>query len=96
METKSTHTDALGNVLAIYADGDNGVYKHKNATTNAEVDNLYQNSISTSGGGEKMGETWTPFGFADFGDYEKNGVNNKNQVKVAEGAKIDFDSNFAT
>lgn len=61
---ESTHTDEYGNVLAVYDDGDNGVYKHagkgdeaaKNVEKNYSADN-------TSAGGEKMGETeyWDEF-----------------------------------
>ncbi len=96
-ETKSTHTDKLGNVLAIYDDGDKGVYKHNEISSTAEMNNLYYSANSGSSlGGEYMGETWTAFGFADFGYFEKHGVANDGSVKVADGAKIDFDSSFAT
>jgi RHS repeat-associated protein len=91
----STHTDNEGNVLAIYDDGDLGVYRHKDAKTNAEVEQNYRSTPGTSGGGEKMGETLTPFGFADFGYFEKHGVAEDGSVKVASGAKIDFNSSYA-
>ncbi len=42
-----------------------------------------------------MGDTWTPFGFADFAYFEKYGVNGDGSVKVASGAKIDFNSSYA-
>jgi RHS repeat-associated protein len=60
---QSTHTDNLGNVLAVYDDGDLGVYKHKDAKTKADIDKVYNNKTSTSAGGEKMGETtfWDQF-----------------------------------
>ncbi len=63
---ESTHTDNEGNVLAVYNDGDNGVYKHENnadgkAPTRAQID--IRHGKSTSAGGEKMGETeyWDEF-----------------------------------
>ena len=63
---ESTHTDEEGNVIAVYNDGDLGVYRHeKNAdgksVTKAQLDKRHKNS--TSAGGEKMGETefWDEF-----------------------------------
>lgn len=63
---ESTHTDEEGNVIAVYNDGDLGVYRHeKNAdgkpVTKAQLDKRHKNSTST--GGEKMGETefWDEF-----------------------------------
>lgn len=63
---ESTHTDEDGNVIAVYNDGDLGVYRHvKNAdgksVTKAQLDKRHKNS--TSAGGEKMGETefWDEF-----------------------------------
>lgn len=35
---ESTHTDAYGNVLAVYEDGDLGVYKHDGAKTKGDID----------------------------------------------------------
>lgn len=57
----STHTDSSGNVLSVYKDGDNGVYKHDGAATAKTVDKAHKKS--TSAGGEKMGETefWDEF-----------------------------------
>lgn len=63
METKSTHTDELGNVLAVYNDGDFGVYRHDDAKSKKDVDKARKQSGTTSGAGEKMGETefWNEF-----------------------------------
>ncbi|WP_201289451.1 RHS repeat domain-containing protein, partial [Tenacibaculum maritimum] len=74
---ESTHTDIDGNVIAVYDDGDLGVYKHKDAKTKADVDKKRAgkgkgeadkkgkkgDKPTTSGGGEKMGETahWDEF-----------------------------------
>ena len=57
----STHTDKEGNVLAVYNDGDLGVYKHEDATTMEQIDKKHEKS--TSAGGERMGETkfWDEF-----------------------------------
>ena|SRR5690554_6486437 len=62
----STHTDEDGNVIAVKNDGDNGVYKHKNGTTAADIDKTHGAlvlSTPTSAGGEKVGETehWDEF-----------------------------------
>jgi len=89
----STHTDKDGNVVAVIDDGDKGVYKHsgnKNETIN-EIKANYDMFTSRNAGGKYMGETLTPLSFADFGAYEKDGT-----VKQADGAKIDFNSNWAT
>lgn len=60
----STHTDKDGNVIAVYDDGDNGVYKHSGneSQTQAELDKSHSKK-DTSGGGQKMGETenWDEF-----------------------------------
>lgn len=62
----STHTDEDGNVLAVYNDGDLGVYKHENllngqAPSKLDIDVAHQSS--SSAGGIKMGETsyWDEF-----------------------------------
>jgi len=79
MEGTSTHTDSAGKVLAVYNDGDLGVYKHDDAKTKADVDAKHSNT-NTSAGGEKVGETllWNSFqtdggkavGKINFGSYE--------------------------
>lgn len=63
---ESTHTDEEGNVIAVYDDGDLGVYKHSNnadggTPTKANIDKRHEKS--TSAGGEKMGTTefWNEF-----------------------------------
>ena len=66
----STHTDSLGTVVAVYNDGDLGVYRHDSDEegTKRILEKEYSSS-NTSGGGEKMGETeyWDEFG-------DQNGV----------------------
>jgi RHS repeat-associated protein len=57
---ESTHTDENGNVIAVYNDGDNGVYRHKNA----DLKEFDPERMSLSKfGAEKMGETeyWDEF-----------------------------------
>lgn len=62
MRPTSTHTDAQGRVLAVYNDGDLGVYRHKTANTTSQIDKLHSKR-NTSAGGERMGETmyWDDF-----------------------------------
>jgi len=60
----STHTDSLGNVVAVYNDGDLGVYKHNGNKDEAKKEaEENHNDQNTSAGGEKMGETeyWDEF-----------------------------------
>jgi RHS repeat-associated protein len=61
-EGNSTHTDKDGNVLAVYKDGDLGVYKHDEAKTTADIDKVHSNK-NTAAGGTKEGETknWDEF-----------------------------------
>jgi RHS repeat-associated protein len=65
-EGTSTHTDKKGKIIAVYDDGDLGVYKHEDnangkAPTEANIDKRHEES--TAAGGEKMGETenWDEF-----------------------------------
>ena len=64
---ESTHTDEDGNVIAVFNDGDNSVYKHEK---NADGSNPTEYQLTkraekkgTSSGGSKMGETehWDEF-----------------------------------
>ena len=74
-EEISTHTDAEGNVVAVYNDGDNNVYRHNGDRnyTNLELKLLYSKS-NTSAGGEKMGETefWDEFISPETGNVMTN------------------------
>lgn len=91
MKGESTHTDLKGNVIAVYDDGDNGVYKHQGNGNEAKkfVENNY-NKKNTSSGGEKMGESLHLLSFADQNLYNKKGG-----VRNAD-IKIDFNSNQLT
>ena len=63
-EEISTHTDKDGNVVMVYNDGDNGVYRHNGDRefTERELKSQYSPS-NTSAGGENMGKTkyWDEF-----------------------------------
>ena len=87
---ESTHTDSVGNVLAVYDDGDLGVYRHKDAKTKKDVDRKRRKSGSNSGDGERMGETeyWDEFRAHD---------NQTGAIlsDVAEGARIYFGESWA-
>lgn len=65
----STHTDENGNVLAVYNDGDKGVYKHNGAKNASDIDAARKTTGTTSGGGQKMGETehWDEFASPETG-----------------------------
>lgn len=89
MKGESTHTDWLGNVVAVYEDGDLGVYTHS-GQSKADIDKAHS-SENTSAGGTKIGETWTSLSFADFDVFQATG-----EVVVAKDARIDFNSNWAT
>jgi len=80
-DTKSSHTDEDGNVIAVYDDGDNGVYKHKGKGDDAlkSVNENYS-STNTTAGGEKMGKTfrWDEFAKHDAATGElKTNANGK-------------------
>ncbi|WP_430968326.1 RHS repeat domain-containing protein [Spongiimicrobium sp. 2-473A-2-J] len=93
----STHTDQNGNVLAVYNDGDNNVYKHDDAKTKADVDKkrsaIAKGGVDgkkggvriTSGGGEKVGET-------EYWDEFRSHDNETGEIldEVIPGAKIEF------
>ena len=80
----STHTDSTGNVIAVYDDGDLGVYRHDDATSQEDVDKKREESGTTSGNGEHMGETqfWDEFMDVDI-DGNLTG-------KIIRGARIEF------
>ena len=52
----STHIDSLGNVVAEYDDGDDGVYVHAEGTTEEDVDQQRKDKKNTGGDGEHIGE----------------------------------------
>jgi RHS repeat-associated protein len=60
----STHTDKDGNVVAVYNDGDLGVYQHEGQVNKNDIDAKYS-ADNKSAGGTKMGETLTWSSFAD-------------------------------
>ena len=82
----STHTDEDGNVLAVYDDGDLGVYAHRNGTTKADIDASHSID-NTSAGGTRKGETLHTFSFVDGLELEKGNIIHR--------GKIDFSSTWA-
>jgi RHS repeat-associated protein len=87
----STHTDEDGNVVAVYDDGDLGVYKHQGSRGKAaETVKRDYSEDNTGAGGERMGESLHALSFADQSLYNTNGT-----VKEAR-IKIDFDSSNFT
>ena len=69
---ESTHTDSQGNVIAVFNDGDNGVYRHAGHAEGVTAEDIEQqhNSDNTSAGGEKMGEIeyWDEFIVPETGE----------------------------
>ena len=94
-EPPSTHINEQGNVIAIFNDGDNSIYRHSNnadgaSPTEYQISKRHE-SKGNSAGGEKVGETWTALGFANFDAYAKDGT-----ITPASGAMIDLNSTWAT
>ncbi|MCF0075667.1 RHS repeat-associated core domain-containing protein [Dyadobacter sp. CY261] len=88
----STHTDENGVVVAVYDDGDLGVYKHEGDTKEAKASVAKEYSKKeTSAGGEKMGESLHSLSFANQSVYNETG-----KVVEQSGMKIDFGSNRLT
>ncbi len=71
----STHTDEDGNVVAVYNDGDLGVYKHQGKVMKSDVD-AFHRADNPSANGEKMGETlvWWSFAVPNDGDNSGGGL----------------------
>ncbi|MBQ7550497.1 MAG: RHS repeat-associated core domain-containing protein, partial [Bacteroidales bacterium] len=94
-EEVSTHTDENGRVIAVFDDGDNGVYRHgRNAdgssVTEYQITKRHENK-GTSAGGTYMGESLHSLSFADQSLYNTNG-----QIRPMPGMIIDFDSDELT
>lgn len=91
----STHTDESGKVIAVFDDGDNGVYMHG---LNADGSSVTEYQITkrhekkgTSAGGTYMGESLHSLSFVDQGYYNKTG-----QIRPMSGMIIDFGSDELT
>jgi hypothetical protein len=90
-EEPSTHTDENGNVVAVFNDGDNGVYRHKGDMEQVKLSIEQKYSIyNTSAGGEYMGESLHSLSFSNQSTY------NKYNVVEPANIKIDFNSNELT
>jgi RHS repeat-associated protein len=80
LKGESTHTDENGKVIAVFNDGDNGVYKHKKNKDGSQVteNQLLKRSEKqgSSSGGTKMGETeyWDEFVSPETGNTMTNYV----------------------
>jgi hypothetical protein len=87
----STHTDENGNIVAVYDDGDNGVYKHSGNSQEA-TRSIRENysTHNTSAGSLKMGASLHPLSFANQSKFNETGVIN------AASNKIDFGSTTLT
>jgi RHS repeat-associated protein len=101
-DNASTHTDEDGNVIAVYVDGDLGIYKHEAGTTKEDVENAHS-AENTSAGGEHMGWTlynksfaigksWEAVGKIEFNSYEaRDWLNERtNEIKqsiIRNGSK---------
>src|SRR5699024_6505271 len=87
-KTTSTHTDSLGNVLAVFNDGDNGVYVHKGTTSISQIEQAHS-STNTSAGGIKVGETefWDEFALHNA---RGNIIGNRNGNFTNTDAHINF------
>jgi RHS repeat-associated protein len=90
-ESKSTHTDSLGNVIKVVQDGDKGIYKHDTDEEGviANISDLHSEEF-TSAGGLKMGETLSLNSFVNdmgeatgFIEFESN----KAAIMYFEGIK---------
>ncbi len=89
----STHTDKEGNVVAVYNDGDNGVYRHNGnrAFTENELKEKYNPTNHTDAGGEWMGESLHSLSFAEQGEYNSSRI-----VVPDKTLKIQFGSTELT
>ena len=87
-EDPSTHTDEQGNVVAVYDDGDNGVYKHEGNKEQAKKEvNTNYNAKNTDAGGKKMGESLHSLSFAKQSRYNKTGKVEAADIKIDFGSK---------
>uniref|UniRef100_A0AAU6WSI7 RHS repeat-associated core domain-containing protein n=1 Tax=Chryseobacterium endophyticum TaxID=1854762 RepID=A0AAU6WSI7_9FLAO len=107
--TESTHTDKFGKVIAVYNDGDLGVYRHDGNTeeTKKELNQNYSKE-NTSAGGEKMGYTlvWNSFtefdgsgrpaGKINFGSYQARDWLNNFSSAISKDLENNFGLGFAT
>ena len=85
----STHTDEWGNVIAVFDDGDNGVYMHK-GDAQARV-NKHYSAENTSAGGRYMGESLHSLSFADQSLYNETG-----EVAPMPNMVVDYGSSELT
>ncbi len=88
---ESTHIDEVGNVIAEYDDGDNGVYVHANGTTKQTIDNRRNacdpvcTNVNTDANGRYIGELGGTLDIQSTGIYSN---------KLAESANKTLNPNF--
>jgi RHS repeat-associated protein len=83
----STHTDEDGNVVAVFDDGDLGVYRHEGSRSEA-AENVKRNysEDNKGAGGERMGESLHALSFADQSLYNETGVVREARIKIDFGS----------
>ena len=90
---ESTHVDHDGNVIAVYDDGDNGVYQHgvnaDGGTVTAFQLNKRYNKYGTSARGNKIGETLTSHSFMSTDNQGVVGAN----INLGDGTGQNFIDN---
>ncbi|WP_342087777.1 RHS repeat domain-containing protein [Dyadobacter sp. OTU695] len=84
----STHTDENGNVVAVYDDGDLGVYKHQgNGDGAAKAVQSRYSEGNTDADGQRMGQSLHALSFADQNLYNRTGQVAKADIKIDFGSK---------
>ncbi len=83
----STHTDEDGIVVAVYDDGDLGVYRHGGSRSEA-AENVKRNysEDNKGAGGKRMGESLHALSFADQSLYNETGVVREARIKIDFGS----------
>ncbi|MCF2495380.1 hypothetical protein [Dyadobacter chenhuakuii] len=84
----STHTDEDGNVVAVFDDGDLGVYQHagKGEKATKAVQKNYRKE-NTGAGGERIGESLHALSFADQNLYNQTGRVERADIKIDFGSR---------
>ena len=86
----STHTDQFGRVIAVYNDGDLGVYMHWGNNGDVKQIDAKHSLTNTSAGGVRMGESVQIFSFA----HDTRIINGS--VRADENITVDFGSTALT
>ncbi|OQP66424.1 hypothetical protein A3860_13105 [Niastella vici] len=88
--SESTHTDANGKVVAVYDDGDNGVYMHKELPKSFAATEADKGERLSSKDGVKMGVTeyWDEFRNVNYSTGET-------EPTIAKNARIIFNASWS-